>query len=156
MDWLDEAAKKHAEFVKKQKSETEIGNVIKESYQKKVTELWDMFKSFYDLAKDKFDGGKAFSAKGNEMQLVISDIEIRGYAEEREKMGGYYGTVTVKIKYLNSNRVGEVHFDNLLLGHTNGEPTWVYRDYVNDRMIDVIFTQEDVEKVFKSAFSIYR
>lgn len=156
MDWLDEAAKKHSEFVKNQKSEADIKKIIKESYPKKVAELWDMFKSFYDLAKDKFNGGKAFSARGNEMQLVIGDIEIRGYADDVEKMGHYYGTASVKIKYLNSNRVGDIHFDNLLLGHTNGEPMWVYRDYVNERMIDVIFTQEDVEKVFKNAFSIYR
>ncbi|MGE7672966.1 hypothetical protein ACQKMV_05180 [Lysinibacillus sp. NPDC094403] len=156
MDWLDEAAKKHSEFVKAQKSEAYIERVIKESYPKKVAELWDMFKSFYDLAKDKFDGSKVFSAKGNEMQIVIGDIEIRGYAEEVEKMGGYYGTVNVNIKYLNSNRIGNAHFDNLLLGHVNETPTWVYRDIVNEIMTDVIFTQEDVEKIFKSAFSIYR
>ena len=155
MDWLDEVAKKQSEIEKSRKSATDIGEVIKESYPNKVAELWSMFKDFYDLAKDKFDGGKVFASRDNEMHLVIGGIEIRGFAENIEKMGGYYGTAKVNIKYLNSNRVGNVHFDNLLLGHDNGEPTWVYRDYVNERMTDVIFKQEDVERVFKSAFSVY-
>lgn len=156
MDWLDEVAKKQSEFENARRSEADNKVVIKEAYPKKVAELWDMFKNFYDLAKDKFEGGKAFYARENEMQLVIGDIEIRGHAEDIEKMGGYYGVAKISIKYINSYQVGNVHFDNLLLVYKNDSPTWVYRDYVNEIMTDVIFTQEDVEKVFKSAFSIYK
>lgn len=139
-----------------QKFKSDNLEVINNSYLDKVEELWGMFRDFYDLAKEKFIVAKIFTARENEMYLLIGDIEIHGFAACIEKTDGFYGIAKVNIKYLNSNQVGDVHFDYLLLRHINGIPSWIYRDYVNDIVTDVIFTQKDVERVFKNAFSIYQ
>lgn len=103
-----------------------------------------MFREFYDIAKE------------NEMYLVIGDIEIHGVTASMENEDGFYGVAKVNIKYLNSNQVGNVHFDYLLLENVNRVPSWIYCDYVNDIVTDITFTPKDVERVFKSVFSIYQ
>lgn len=156
IEWLDKVVKKHMEVKEMQNYKSDYREVIKNSYLDKVEELWGMFREFYDLAKDKFIVAKIFTARENEMYLVIGDIEIHGLTASMENKDGFYGVAKVNIKYLNSNQVGNVHFDYLLLGYVNGVPSWIYRDYVNDIVSDVIFTPKDVERVFKSAFSIYQ
>lgn len=155
MDWLDKAAQGYKFNQEKQLESTKIADNIKSSYSEKVQELWLLFKDAYEQVNSKFGGPSAFSAKGNEMHLIVANVEIKGVANEVNLAGGYYGKVKIEIRYPSSSRVGNVHFDDILLGEYQGKPTWKYRAYINERMEDVLFSQDDVEKVFKSAFSIY-
>ena len=155
MDWLNKAAEGFKNSLESQKEKQRISEIIKESYPDKVSELWLMFEETFNQIAEKFGSKTGYHAKGNQMQLVVGDVLIKGFASEADITGGYYGRVNISIEYTNSSRSINTHFENLLLGEYNGEPNWVYRDEVNNRMQDVLFKKDDIEKIFKNALSIY-
>lgn len=155
MDWLDKAAENFVKTKEVQDKQKQMSAIIKESYPRKVSELWASFKEMHETIGSKFGSSTNFFSNPNQMQSVIGGVVIKGIAQQANKVGGYYGLVKINIEYTNSANTRNVHFDELLLGEVNGEPTWVYRDVVNDRMSDVVFDKADLEKVFKNALSIY-
>lgn len=155
MEWLEKAAEKYATTKETQMKQKKVSEVIQESFPKKVDELWNSFHKIYQVIGIKFGSTEGYHADSMNMQLVVGDVMITGIAERADIAGGYYGIANIKIEYLNSTRAGKLHFDRLLLGEIKGEPTWVYRDVVNNVMTDVVFDENEVEKVFKSALSIY-
>ncbi|MEK4386202.1 hypothetical protein MKZ25_10380 [Solibacillus sp. FSL W7-1464] len=151
MDWLDKAAENYTKIKKAQENQKQI---IK-NYPIKVKELWASFKQMHETIVSKFGNSTIFTSNPFHMESVIGDVSIRGRAKQASKAVGYYGSVIITIEYINSNSTGIVHFDELLLGDVNGEPTWVYRGIVNGETTDITFDNADIEKVFKSALSIY-
>ena len=151
MDWLEKAAENYAKIKKAQENQKQIIKI----YPIKVRELWASFKQMHDTIGSKFGNSIIFTSNPFHMESVIGNVSIRGRAKQVSKAVGYYGSVIITIEYINSNSTGIVHFDELLLGDVNGEPTWVYRGIVDGKTTDIIFDNVDMEKVFKSALSIY-
>lgn len=151
MDWLEKAAENYAKIKKAQ----EYQKQIKKIYPEKVRELWASFKHIHDTIGSKFSNSTIFTSNLYHMESVIGDVVIRGRAKQAYKAIGYYGSVIISIEYINSNRIGNVHFDELLLGNVNGEPAWIYRGLVDGKISDITFEKADIENIFKSALSIY-
>ncbi|WP_339176407.1 hypothetical protein MKY51_08110 [Solibacillus sp. FSL R5-0691] len=151
MDWLEKAAENYAKIKKDQENQKQI----KEIYPEKVRELWASFKHIYDTIGSKFGNSTIFTSNLYHMESVIGDVVIRGRAKQAYKAIGYYGSVIIFIEYINSNRIGNVHFHELLLGYVNGEPAWIYRGLVDGKISDITFEKADIENIFKSALSIY-